>query len=246
MKIHAQHHTEKKTYITWCGETTTADAEVRHNRWDEVTCDNCRDAIAKEAEHAAATATSGARSTRPGVQTGYLAVPARPWNDNDEGQPLPEPTGNEWYLRVFRDKRNDYLRAGLYPTAETTENLDWGDGRPYTDKLDADRAGIDADETQEEIATDSQAQADILLGIAYERIVRGEKRSDENAMINVPARLTRWNARIDEISAADYDQFLAPNLHTLCAVMAEYARHETPSSIHVLAQYTLDGRRIRD
>ena len=156
------------------------------------------------------------------------------------------PPGTNGTYGYSEDKRNDYLRAGLYPTAETTENLDWGDGRPYTDKLDADRAGIDGDQTREEIATDSPAQADILLGIAYERIVRGEKRSDENAMINVPARLTRWNARIDEISSADYDQFLAPNLHTLSAVMAEYARHETPSSIDVLARYTLDGKRIRD
>ena len=58
--------------------------------------------------------------------------------------------------------------------------------------------------------------------------------------------MIRWNARIEDICSAAYDQFLATDSPVLAAIMAEHARAATPRGITVLSRHTLDGEPIPD
>ena len=129
------------------------------------------------------------------------------------------------FLRVFRNRPRKHLRAGLYATSSPKQSDHWKNGRPLTNRADAVRAKRDANGNE-------QAENDILIGIAYARL--SESPADAGNQINVPSELKRWNARVDDISSADYDQYLAADGNILKFVMADHARHRTQHGNGVL------------
>lgn len=107
---------------------TSVESEVRNDRWEEVTCDSCRDAISGEAARAAAGAKAKTEAdpvTDRDNLLGYVTIAAGFWRDRDESGPIPEPTHKEWYLRAFQGKDDDHVRAGLYPIPDETDEQDW-------------------------------------------------------------------------------------------------------------------------
>ena len=137
----------------------------------------------------------------------------------------PETAGEDGDYLVVRpsDGEDSFPQAGLHPDREP--GAGWKDGLPLTDRADAAR-------TREESRGVADAQAEMLLAIAFSKLMFG-RQNGEGSCIHVPSHMRRWDARIDDVSSADHDQFLAANREALAVAMADHARRETPSHMTV-------------
>ena len=137
----------------------------------------------------------------------------------------PETAGEDGDYLVVRasDGEDSFPQAGLHPDREP--GAGWKDGLPLTDRADAAR-------TREESRGVADAQAEMLLAIAFSKLMFGNQ-NGEGSCIHVPSHMRRWDARIDDVSSADHDQFLAANREALAVAMADHARRETPSHMTV-------------